>query len=92
MNEREGAGKERRLVDREIFVVYFRSNTYNRFTAVPFQFSIIGSDPGAARLLEELDQDPDIGGYIDMLLFDFDFEHQMEDKWFVGCRILLFVS
>jgi len=57
--------------------------------AVTFQFSRIGSDPGAAQLLKSLDQDPVIGGYIDVLPVEFDLEHQMKDKWFVLPKILL---
>ena len=71
-------------------MVYLCSNTYNVPTAVSFQFSLIGNDPRAAKLLEELDQDPDIGEHNDILPVEFDLEHQMEDKWFVVCHVLFF--
>jgi len=67
-------------------VVYFCFNTYDGFTAVLLQFSRIGNDPGAAKLLEDLDQDPDIGEFISTFSLDLDFELQMEDKWFVVCQ------
>jgi len=54
-----------------------------------FQFSRIGDDVGAAQLLRNLDQDPVIGEYIDVLPVEFDLEKQMEDKWFVLPKILL---
>ena len=66
-------------------MIFFYSNTYNGFTAVAFQLSCIGNDPGAARLLIELDQDPDVGEYIDAFLVGSDFERHLEDKWFVVC-------
>ncbi|PUU79847.1 hypothetical protein B9Z19DRAFT_1022673 [Tuber borchii] len=60
------------------------------FEAVTFQFSRIGDDPGAAQLLIDLDQDPDLGDYIDVLPVEFDLKHQLEeDKWFVLPKILL---
>ena len=71
-------------------MVHISSNTHNGFTAVSFQFSLIGNDPDAAKLLEDLDQDPDIGEYIDMLPVEFDLERQLEDKWFVVCHNLHF--
>ena len=75
--------RERRLVGSKVLVVYFYSNTYNGFTAVSFQFSRIGNDPGAAQLLIDLDEDPDLGDYIDILPVEFDLESQLEDKWFI---------
>ena len=71
-------------------MAYLFSNTYNGSAAVSFQFSLIGNDPGAAKLLEELDQDPDVGEHIDILPVEFDLKHQMEDKWFVVCHVLFF--
>ena len=71
-------------------VVYFYSSTYNGFTAVSFQFSRIGHDPGAAQLLIDLDEDPDLGEYIDVFPVEFDLERQLEDKWFVVCHNQLF--
>jgi len=61
-------------------------NTYNRFTAVTFQFSRIGNDLGAAKLLEDLDQDEDIGKYIDVLPVEFDPQGEFPEKWFVVCH------
>ena len=60
-------------------------NAHNGFVAVTFQFSRIGNDPGAAQLLIDLDDDPDLGEYIDVLPVEFDLERQLEDKWFVVC-------
>ncbi|PUU80834.1 hypothetical protein B9Z19DRAFT_973428 [Tuber borchii] len=57
--------------------------------AVSFQFSRIGSDPGAAMLLEDLDEDPDLAEYIDVLPSEFDLESLLADKWFVLPKILL---
>ena len=71
-------------------MAYFCSNTYSGFTAVCFQFSRIGSDPGAVKLLENLDGDESLGKYIDVLPVEFDLEHQWEDKWFIVCHNLLF--
>ena len=71
-------------------MTYLCYNTYNGPAAVSFQFSRIGNDPGAARLFEDLNQDSDLGKYIDMLPIEFDFESQLEDKWFVVCHNLLF--
>lgn len=82
--------RERRLVGSKVLVVYFYSNTYSGFTAVTFQFSLIGKDPGGAKLLQDLDQDPDIGEYIDALPIEFDPEPQLEDKWSVVCYNRLF--
>ena len=61
-------------------------NTYNGLVAVTFQFSRIGNDSGAAQLLIDLDEDPDLGDYIDILPVEFDLERQLEDKWFVVCH------
>ena len=68
-------------------MIYFYSNTYNQFTAVRFQFSRIGNDPGAAQLLADLDQDPDIGEYIDVLPVELGLEGQLANKWSVVCYI-----
>jgi len=73
-----------------VLVIYFCSNTYNGFAAVSFQFSLIGNDYGAAKLLEDLDEDPDIGEYIDILPVEFDLERRMEDRWYIVCHNLLF--
>ncbi|KAG0128936.1 hypothetical protein HOY82DRAFT_506254 [Tuber indicum] len=60
------------------------------FEAVTFQFSRIGNNPGAAQLLVELDQDPDIEEYINVFPIDCDFEHQLgKNKWFVLPKVLL---
>ncbi|PUU79850.1 hypothetical protein B9Z19DRAFT_977566 [Tuber borchii] len=59
------------------------------FDAVSFQFSRIGNDSGAAQLLIDLDDDPDLGEYIDILPVEFDLERQLEDKWFVLPKILI---
>ena len=67
-------------------MIHFYSNSYNGFTAVSFQFSRIGNDSGAARLLEELDEDPGLGDSIDILPVEFDLGHQLEDKWFIVCH------
>ena len=71
-------------------MVHFCSNTYPGFAAVSFQFSLIGNDPHSAMLLEDLDDDPDVGDYIDMLPIEFDFKDQLRDKWFVVCHNLHF--
>ena len=71
-------------------MIYIYSNAYNGLTAVTFQFSRIGNDPGAARLLIDLDQDPDLGKFIDILPVEFDLERQLEDKWWVVCHNQLF--
>ena len=60
--------------------------TYNKFIAVTFQFSRIGNDPGGAQLLIDLDDDPELGEYIDVFHVEFDLERQLEDKWFVVCH------
>ncbi|PUU80840.1 hypothetical protein B9Z19DRAFT_1078446 [Tuber borchii] len=52
--------------------------------AVTFQFSRIGNDPGAAKLLTNLDEDPDLGEYIDVLPVEFDLECLLEDKCYLG--------
>ncbi|CUS12903.1 unnamed protein product [Tuber aestivum] len=60
------------------------------FEAVTFQFSRIGNDPGATQLLEELDNDVDLGKYIDILPVECDLRRQLaEDRWFVLPKILL---
>ena len=60
-------------------------NTYNGFAAVTFQFSRIGNDPGAEKLLEDLDRDREIGEYIDVLPVEFNPEGEF-DKWSVVCH------
>jgi len=65
-------------------------NTYNGFAAVTFQFSRIGNDPGAAQLLEDLDQDQEIGNCIDVLPVEFDPQGEFPEKWFVVCHKRLF--
>lgn len=62
------------------------SNTYNGFTAVSFQFSRIGNDSGAEQLLIDLDDDTDLGNYIDVLPVKFDLEDQLKDKWWMVCH------
>ncbi|CUS12906.1 unnamed protein product [Tuber aestivum] len=58
--------------------------------AATFQFSKIGTDTGGTQLLGQLDQDQDLGQYIDMLPLEPDFGRQLaEDKWFVLPKILL---
>jgi len=73
-------------------MIHFYYNTYDVFTAVSFQFSLIGNDPSAHMLLESLylDHDLDIGKYIDVLPLDRHFEPQLVDKWFVVCHTQLF--
>ena len=78
------------LVGRGVLVMSICSNTYDGFAAVSFQFSRIGSDSGAAKLLEDLDGDGDLGGYIDVLPVEFDLKRQLEDKWFVVSYNMLF--
>ena len=73
-------------------MTYFYSNTHNGFAAVRFQFSRIGNDPGAAQLLTDLDQDPDIGEYIDVLPVELDLEGQLANKWSVVCYNWLFIK
>ena len=70
-------------VSRSGVLICFYSNTYKGFIAVSFQFSRIGNDSGAAQLLIDLDDDREIGEFIDVLLVEFDFERQLEEKWFV---------
>ena len=72
-------------------MVYIYSNAYNGLTAVTFQFSRIGNDPGAAQLLIDLDKDPDLGKYIDILPIEFDIERQLMDKWWVVCHNQLLI-
>ena len=62
-------------------------NTYNGPTAVKFQFSRIGNDPGAAQLLIDLDEDPDLGGSVDVLPVEFDLECLFAEKWPIVCHI-----
>jgi len=69
---------------------YLYFNTYKVPTAVRFQFSRIGNDPGAAELLEDLGQDEELGEFIDVFPVEFDREGLLEDKWFVVCYNLLF--
>ncbi|PUU80839.1 hypothetical protein B9Z19DRAFT_973419 [Tuber borchii] len=57
--------------------------------AVSFQFSLIGNDPGAAKLLEDLDQDQELSEYIDVLPVESDLECLLADKWFVIPKVLL---
>lgn len=64
--------------------------TYDRFTAVAFQFTCIGNDPGAAQLLIRLKQDPNLGACVDGFLVGSDLERQLADKWFVVCHYQLF--
>ena len=71
-------------------MIYFYSNTYNEFTAVTFQFSRIGNDPGAAKLLEDLDKDRDLRESIDVLPVEFDLKCLLATKWFVVCHNQLF--
>ena len=71
-------------------MVYLCYNTYHGSVAVSFQFSRIGNNPDAAMLFEDLDDDPDLGEYIDTLQIEFDLERQLEDKWFVVCPNRLF--
>lgn len=71
-------------------LICFYSNTYTGFTAVTFQFTRIGNDLGAAQLLINLDEDPDIREYIDVLPVEFGLDHLSEDKWFVVCHDMLF--
>ncbi|PUU79856.1 hypothetical protein B9Z19DRAFT_977489 [Tuber borchii] len=66
-----------------------RAGAGKGFDAVSFQFSRIGNDPGAAQLLIDLDQDPEIGEYIDVLPVEFDLPGQLEDKWFVLPKVLI---
>ncbi|KAG0641320.1 hypothetical protein HOY80DRAFT_1135354 [Tuber brumale] len=66
-----------------------REGTGKGSGAVLFQFSHIGSDPGATKLLVDLDQDGELGKYIDVLRVDFDLECQLKDKWFVLPKMLI---
>ena len=72
-------------------MMHFYYNTYDEFTAVSFQFSLIGNDIGAQMVLEGLysNHDLDIGKYIDVLHVDRHFEPQLVDKWFVVCHTQL---
>ncbi|CAZ79525.1 unnamed protein product [Tuber melanosporum] len=58
------------------------------FDAVSFQFSRIGNDYGAEELLTGLENDSDLGKFVDVLPIEFDIENQL-DKWFVVPKILL---
>ena len=71
-------------------MIFFYTNADNGFTAVSFQFSLIGNDPGAAKLLEDLGQDRDLREFIDAFPVEFDLERQPTDKWFVVCHNMLF--
>jgi len=71
-------------------VVYFCSSTYIRFTAVSFQFSLIGNDYDGAMLLEDLDEDREIGECIDVSPAEFGPKGELPEKWFVVCDNLLF--
>ncbi|RPB03047.1 hypothetical protein L873DRAFT_1841382 [Choiromyces venosus 120613-1] len=67
-----------------------RAEAKKGIDAVTFQFSRIGNDPGATQLLKELDQDADLGDFIDVLPVECDLKRQLEgDKWFVLPKILL---
>ncbi|PWW79091.1 hypothetical protein C7212DRAFT_22977, partial [Tuber magnatum] len=67
-----------------------RNKANKGFGAVTFQFSRVGNDPGAAKLLKGLDKDPDLGKFIDVLPVEQDLQQQLEDdKWFVLPKILL---
>ncbi|PUU80842.1 hypothetical protein B9Z19DRAFT_683156 [Tuber borchii] len=59
------------------------------FGAVLFQFTRIGKDSDAARLLMDLDRDPDLTESIGVFPVEFDLEPRPEDKWFVLRKILL---
>lgn len=52
-----------------IYSVYRNSNLlyFNIFLAVAFQFSRIGDDKGAVELLQRLDDDKEVGMYVDCL-------------------------
>ncbi|KAF8245514.1 hypothetical protein K440DRAFT_646215 [Wilcoxina mikolae CBS 423.85] len=50
-------------------------------TALGFQFARVGNDEGAKRLLDMLDLDPEIGGYVDCLPMGI--EEIEKDKWIV---------
>ena len=92
MNEREGAGKGRD--GQSVLRFWFYSNTYNRFTAVSFQLTLIGNDPSAFQLLIDLVRDPDLGNFIDMLPLDFNPRAASgeDGKWWVVCHNLLFLK
>ncbi|PUU79854.1 hypothetical protein B9Z19DRAFT_977536 [Tuber borchii] len=61
----------------------------NGRTAVSFQFSRIGNDPDAHKLFLELDDDPVLGEFIDVLDIGLDPKNALEDKWFAVPKILL---
>lgn len=71
-------------------MVYFCFNTYSGLTAICSQFSFIGSDPGAVKLLENQDGDKTLGKSIDVLPVEFDPECALAEKWFVVCYNLPF--
>ncbi|PUU80825.1 hypothetical protein B9Z19DRAFT_682455 [Tuber borchii] len=56
---------------------------------VLFQFTRVGKDPGAARLLRDLDKDPDLGEYIGVLPVEFNLENQLADKWVILRKVLV---
>ena len=91
MNERKRAGKglEGQSVVGFYDNLYF--NTHKVPTAVAFQFSRIGSDPGALQLLIDLDRDSDLGEFIDVLPVEFNpsLDSDEDDKWWVVCHNLL---
>lgn len=67
--------------------------TYDGTTAVTFQFSRIGNDTKTDKLLIELDQDPDIGPFIDVFFVKLDLNSELEDdRWFVVGHKRLFNS
>jgi len=68
------------------------SNTYNGFTAVSFQFSRIGNDPGAAELLQGLDRNESLRKLIDVLPVEFDPKFLLAEKWFVVCHTRLSIN
>ena len=70
---------------------YLYFNTHKVSTAVAFQFSRIGDDPGAAQLLIDLDNDSDLEDFIDVLPVEFNprLDWDEDDKWWVVCHNLL---
>ena len=72
-------------------MVYIYFNAYNGLIAVTFQFSCIGNDPGAAQLLRDLHDDPNLREFLDVLPVEFDLECLLADKWWwVVCHNQLF--
>ncbi|KAG0128932.1 hypothetical protein HOY82DRAFT_611481 [Tuber indicum] len=57
--------------------------------SVTFQLSRIGNYCGAAQLLKNIDQDPVIAEYIDVLPIEFGLKMHMEDKWCILPKIFL---